>query len=107
MPRFFVFALAFAGVLTLVVRLGQFRVRRELSYKAGLGLTWVFIGLLLLTWWLVTHGSTIEDRLLPPLILPSPLEVLKAFPALHARFGAKGRACGGIFRDKSRFVARA
>lgn len=83
MLGFFVFALSFVAVLTLVVRLGQFRVRKELSYEAALGLTCAFIGLLLLTWWLVTRGHTIEERFLPPLILPSPLEVLKAFPALH------------------------
>lgn len=83
MVGFFVFALAFVAVLTLVVRLGQFRVRKDLSYEAGLGLTFGFIGLLLLTWWLVTRGATVEDRILAPLILPSPMEVLKAFGPLH------------------------
>lgn len=83
MAGFFVIAFAFVAVLTLVVRLAQFRVRKEMSYKAGLGLTCAFIGLLLLAWWFVTRGHTIEDRLLPPLILPSPREVLEAFPPLH------------------------
>ncbi len=83
MLGFFVFAFAFVGVLTLVVRLGRFRVRLELSNAAALGLTFLFIGLLLLSWWFVTRGATIEDRILPPLILPSPLEVVQAFPALH------------------------
>ena len=83
MVGFFVFAFAFVAVLTLVVRLGRFRVRQELSYKSALGLTFLFIGLLLLSWWLVTRGQTVEDRILPPLILPSPMEVLQAFPPLH------------------------
>src|SRR6266446_6334957 len=83
MTGIFLFAFAFVGLLTLVVRLAQFRVRKELSQKAALGLTFVFIGLLLLAWWFVTRGQTVEDRILAPLILPSPLEVLKAFPPLH------------------------
>ena len=80
MLGFFVFALAFVGVLTLLVRLGQFRVRKDVSRKASLGLTCAFIGLLLLGWWLLTRGDTVEDRVLPPLILPAPMEVLRAFP---------------------------
>src|SRR3954470_25066331 len=83
MLGFFVFALSFTLLLTLVVRLGQLRVRQDLSYKAGLGLTFAFIGLLLLAWWFVTRGHTVEERILPPLILPSPVEVLEAFPPLH------------------------
>ena len=63
MLGFFVFALGFVGVLTLLVRLGQFRVRKEVSRKAALGLTCAFIGLLLLGWWLLTRGATVEDRL--------------------------------------------
>ncbi len=83
MVGFFVFAFAFVAVLTLVVRLGHFRVRKEVSNKAGLGLTCAFVGLVLVSWWFLTRGGTIEDRILPPLILPSPLEVLEAFPPLH------------------------
>jgi len=83
MLGFFFFAISFVIVLTLAVRLGKFRVRKDLSYEAGLGLTCAFIGLLLLSWWFVTRGHTVEERILPPLILPSPLEVLQAFPALH------------------------
>jgi len=83
MVGFFVFAFAFVAVLTLVVRLGRFRVRQEVSTKAGLGLTCAFVGLVLVSWWFLTRGGTIEDRILPPLILPSPLEVLEAFPPLH------------------------
>jgi len=87
MLGFFIFALAFATALTLVVRFGQFRVRKELSDKASLGLTVVFVGLLLAVWWFVTHGTTIEDRVVAPLILPNPIEVLQAFPKLHFEQG--------------------
>src|ERR1043166_10284409 len=83
MTGFFVFALAFVGVLTVVVRLATFRVRRPIPFRAALGLTFSFLGLLFLAWWFVTRGQTVEDRILAPLILPSPLEVLKAFPPLH------------------------
>jgi NitT/TauT family transport system permease protein len=83
MLGFFTFALAFVTLLTLAVRLGPFRVRQESTYKVSLGLTLGFIGLLLLAWWFFTRGATIEQRILNPLILPSPGEVLRAFPALH------------------------
>jgi NitT/TauT family transport system permease protein len=83
MAGFFIFALAFAIVLTVVVRVVRLRVRRELPEMNALGLTLGFVALLLAGWWLATRGQTVEDRLLPPLILPSPAEVLKAFPGLH------------------------
>src|SRR5690349_12102604 len=83
MAGFFIFALAFAIVLTVVVRMVKLRVRHELPEFNALGLTLVFVALLLAGWWFATQGKTVEDRLLPPLILPSPLEVLKAFPGLH------------------------
>jgi len=87
MAGFFVFAFAFVALLTLIVRLGKFQVRKELSEKAALGLTCAFVGLLLFSWWFVTRGHTVEERILPPLILPSPIEVLEAFPPLHVDQG--------------------
>jgi NitT/TauT family transport system permease protein len=83
MLEFFIFALSFAVVLTLVVRLSKLRVRHDLTQSQSLGLTIGFVALLLLTWWLATRGDTVEQRVLSPLILPSPVEVLKAFPPLH------------------------
>jgi NitT/TauT family transport system permease protein len=38
-------------------------------------------------WWFATQAPRVEDRALPPLILPSPLEVLQAFPNLHFQQG--------------------
>jgi len=46
-----IFALAFVVVLTLVVRLAKLRVRGRLAYVRGLGLTALFVGVLLLIWW--------------------------------------------------------
>ena len=39
------------------------------------------VGVIVLLWWLVTRGR-IEDRLISPVILPTPAEVVKSFPAL-------------------------
>ena len=40
------------------------------------------IGLTLVIWWIVTAGATAETRFISPVILPSPLEVLRSFPSL-------------------------
>lgn len=87
MLGFCIFAVAFVALLTLVVRLSGLRVRAELADSKALGLTLSFVGILLLGWWFLTHGATVEDRVLSPIILPSPLEVLQAFPKLHFEQG--------------------
>ena len=83
---FLVFALAFVGLLTLVVRLSRLRVNSELPYIRALGLTATFIFVLLAVWWFLTRGET-GDRIVQPLILPSPLEVLQSFGPLHFEQG--------------------
>jgi len=83
---FLIFALAFVGVLTLVVRLAKLRVHAEVSYARAIQLTALFIGVVLAAWWAVTHGET-EKRMVQSLILPSPLEVLQAFKPLHLEQG--------------------
>jgi NitT/TauT family transport system permease protein len=50
-------------------------------------LTWRFIGagslgLIVLLWWLATTGGGSENRLISPVILPSPAEVLRSVPSL-------------------------
>jgi NitT/TauT family transport system permease protein len=80
---FFIFGVIFVAILTGVVRLAGLRVRAELSESRSLALTAGFVALLLFVWWLLTRGERIEDRVLAPLILPNPLEVLQAFPKLH------------------------
>jgi ABC-type nitrate/sulfonate/bicarbonate transport system permease component len=42
----------------------------------------VGIALVLLVWWLVTLGATAETRFVSPVVLPSPMEVLRSVPAL-------------------------
>jgi NitT/TauT family transport system permease protein len=79
--------LTFAGLLTIVVRLARMRVRRELPEWDALALTIGFVVLLLGLWWFATQAPRVEDRMLSPLILPSPYEVLHAFPYLHLHQG--------------------
>ena len=40
------------------------------------------VGVLVVLWWLATRGATAESRLISPVILPSPAEVLRSFPSL-------------------------
>ena len=40
------------------------------------------LGVIVLLWWLATSGLGSEDRLISPIILPSPAEVVRSFPAL-------------------------
>lgn len=40
------------------------------------------LGFVVLVWWLATRGLGAEDRLISPVILPSPAEVIRSFPSL-------------------------
>src|ERR1051326_206304 len=80
---FLVFAVAFVTILTVVARVARLHVRAKMAYSKGLGLTALFIGLMLVLWAFLTHGP-IDARVVQPLILPGPLEVLKAFGPLHS-----------------------
>jgi ABC-type nitrate/sulfonate/bicarbonate transport system permease component len=40
------------------------------------------LGVIVLLWWLATSGLGSEDRLISPVILPSPAEVVRSFPSL-------------------------
>jgi len=42
----------------------------------------VGIGAVVLVWWLATLGAGAETRLVSPVILPSPAEVIRSFPSL-------------------------
>src|SRR2546427_4170950 len=83
---FLVFGLSFVTILTLVVRLARLHVRGKLAYSKGLGLTAVFIGAILVVWWFLTRGEP-GERIVQSLILPSPMEVLRAFGPLHFERG--------------------
>lgn len=84
--KFLLFALIFVGTLTLVVRVARLRVDGELSYARALQLGALFVGVLLLVWWALTRGGP-DERIVQPLILPGPFEVLKAFRPLHLEQG--------------------
>jgi NitT/TauT family transport system permease protein len=86
MLGFLIFALAFVTVLTLVIRLAKLHVRAELRYKRAVGLTTLFVGLVLVIWWFLTRGDQ-GVRIVQPLILPSPMEVLRSFVPLHQEQG--------------------
>jgi hypothetical protein len=83
---FLAFALVFGTLLTLVVRLARLHVRGELDYSRALGLTALFVGVVLVVWWFLTRGQ-IGERIVQPLILPSPMEVLRSFVPLHVEQG--------------------
>jgi len=83
MTNFFAFAICFTLLLTLLVWGARLRVRRELHHVKVTLLTCIFVGLVLCAWWFLTRGETIEQRILPPLIMPAPMEVIAAFPRLH------------------------
>jgi ABC-type nitrate/sulfonate/bicarbonate transport system permease component len=40
------------------------------------------MGVIVILWWLATSGAGSEDRLISPVILPSPAEVVRSFPSL-------------------------
>jgi NitT/TauT family transport system permease protein len=83
---FLIFALAFVALLTVVVRMARLRVRAEIHRTRALGLTALFVAILLLAWWFVTRGTP-SERMVQSLILPSPMEVLKSFIPLHMEQG--------------------
>src|SRR6185436_3805346 len=83
---FLLFAVVFVSMLTVVVRLARLHVRGKLPYAKAFGLTALFVGVALLGWWFLTRGAP-GERIVQPLILPSPLEVLQAFAPLHAEQG--------------------
>ncbi len=60
----------------LALRLSPPRMTRRLI---GAGA----VGIVVLLWWIATRGIGSEDRWISPVILPSPLEVLRSFPVLY------------------------
>lgn len=107
MWKFLVSALLFGAALTTVARVAGLRVRRPLPQRNALLLTTGFLAVLLVTWWLLTRGETVEQRVLAPLILPSPTEVLQAFPRLHFEQGLVRSAVTSFVRVTEGFVLAA
>jgi len=83
MFTFLIGILFVVGALTLVAWRSGWSVRRPILKKEALALTVAFIVLVLAAWMFITSGARIEDRMVSPLILPSPGEVLASFPKLH------------------------
>ena len=103
---FLAFALVFGALLTLVVRLARLHVRGELDYSRSLGLTALFVGVILVVWWFLTRGQ-IGERIVQPLILPSPFEVLRSFVPLHLEQGLVRSALTSWLRVTTGFVLAA
>jgi len=103
---FLIFALAFVALLTLVVRLARLNVRSGLPYSKALGLTALFVGVTLLVWWFLTRGAP-GERIVQPLILPSPMEVFRAFLPLHTDQGLVRSAFASWWRVTAGFTLAA
>ena len=104
--RFLVFAVIFVGLLTAVIRLSKVHVRSDLPYSRAAGLTALFVALLLSVWWFVTRGEP-STRIVQPLILPSPIEVLKSFGPLHFEQGLVRSAVYSWLRVSAGFLLAA
>jgi NitT/TauT family transport system permease protein len=83
MLTFFIGIVILVAILTGLILFLKWHVKVPVSRKTETVLTCAFLGLVLCVWWYVTKGARIEDRILSPLILASPKEVLLQFPQLH------------------------
>ena len=59
-----------------------FRLRSPLPGLHARAIGLVATGIIVALWWLLTSGETPETRVISPVVLPSPLEVVRAFPVL-------------------------
>lgn len=103
---FLVFAALFVAALTLIVNLAKLHVRSEQPYTRALGLTALFVGIVLAVWWFITRGEP-GSRIVQPLILPSPMEVLRAFGPLHFEQGLVRSALTSWLRVTTGFALAA
>ena len=103
---FLLFAALFVGALTLVVNLARLHVRSEQPYTRALGLTSLFVGIVLIVWWFITRGEP-GSRIVQQLILPSPMEVLRAFGPLHFEQGLVRSALTSWLRVTTGFALAA
>lgn len=87
MINFLIFAISCVAVLTCIVIFGKLPVRKPIAMRTATIYTMLFVVVALASWVFVTSGASIEDRILSPLILPSPGEVADAFPKLHFEQG--------------------
>jgi len=80
---FFFSIVGLVAVLTGLILFLKWHVKAPVSRQTEVLLTCAFLGLALGAWWYVTKGDRVEDRILSPLILASPMEVFLQFPQLH------------------------
>jgi NitT/TauT family transport system permease protein len=66
--------------LSLLRRTLKLRAAPPPLVRRGAGLMGVLF--VLLIWWVITLGATPESRIVSPVLLPSPLEVVKSVPTL-------------------------
>src|SRR4051794_13046557 len=83
---FAVFGFAFIALLTVVIRVAKLHVRGRLTYPRALGLTGIFVAVLVGVWAFVTPGPQ-SEQLVQTLILPNPMDVLRSFAPLHLEQG--------------------
>jgi NitT/TauT family transport system permease protein len=102
--NFFLTILGIVAVLTVIIRFSKWQVRKKLGEGQELLLTISFLALVLAAWTFVTHGEKIEDRLVSPIILASPWEVLQAFPKLHWEQGLVQNAWISFLRVTTGFA---
>lgn len=81
----------------------NFRVRQDIPYKWSLLLSFLFGLIVLAVWFSLTNGETVEARKLSPMILPSPVEVVCAFPKLHFEQGLMRGAITSLQRVTTGF----
>lgn len=81
--NFFIGVSSFVLILCTIVRFLKIEVRTPISKYKSYFFTAAFCAIVAFGWWFLTKGERVEDRILPPLILPSPMEVFNAFPKLY------------------------
>ena len=64
-----------------------FRLRAQMSPALGRLVGLAAVAVVLLLWWVLTRGETAESRIISPVVLPSPGEVMRAFPVLFSQRG--------------------
>jgi ABC-type nitrate/sulfonate/bicarbonate transport system permease component len=76
---------AAAASPSLMHRLFTLRESPPPMVKRGVGA--LGVGIAVLVWWILTFGATAETRIVSPVVLPSPGEVLRSIPELFTERG--------------------
>ena len=79
---------------------GFFQVRGEVPKGAAIALGILPILAVLALWWFVTKGASVEERIISPVTLPSPMEVLQQVSGLLT----KGKLLAGALASFRRVI---